>query len=120
MGFSKEFFCKVFLRRSFFFQNIFISCFFKEFFQRGFFFQWFYKEYLFTRCSFFFQGVFPKEIKQSWAIRETVKKSDRKCDDDANRETQKLKNRAKRARIAEMKDKIEYIRIDLHETIDEM
>ena len=78
---------------------------FKLFFQRRFFFievfffQWFYKEDFFTRCSYFFPRVFPKEIKQSCGIKETIKKSDRKRDDDANREKQKLKNRAKRVRV---------------------
>ena len=69
---------------------------------------------------FFFQGVFPKEIKQSWEIRKTLKKSDRKRDDDANREKQKLKNRAKRVRVAEMEERIEDIRTDLHDIVDEM
>ena len=47
--------------------------------------------------------VFQNEIKQSWAIKETVKKSDRKRDDDANRK-KKLRNTAKRARVAETEE----------------
>ena len=52
--------------------------------------------------------------------RNRKKKSDRKHDDDANREKQKLRNRAKRARVAEMKERIEDIRIDLHDTGHQM
>ena len=49
------------------------------------------------------------------------KKSDRKHDDDANREKQKIRNRAKKARVAEMEDIIiEDIRTNLHDTVDEM
>ena len=107
---------------SFFFQNIYISCFFKEyFFSKSFFFQLFYKEDFFTRCSYFFPRVFQKEIKQSWAIKETVKKSDCKCDDDANREKQKLRNTAKRARVVETEERItKDIRRNLHDIVDEM
>ena len=81
----------------------------------------FYKEDFFIRCSYFFPRVFQKEIKQSWAIKETVKKSDRKRDDDANREKQKLRNRTKIARVVETEERIiEYIRTDLHDIVDEM
>ena len=80
----------------------------------------FYKEDFFTRCSYFFPRVFQKEIKQSWAIKETIKKSDRKRDDDANREKQKLRNTAKRARVAETEEIIEDIRTYLHDIVDEM
>ena len=68
----------------------------------------------------FFQGIFPKDIKQSWEIIKTVKKSDRKHDDDANRKKQKLRNTGKRARVAEMEEIIEDIRTYLHDTVDEM
>ena len=51
--------------------------------------------------------------------RNRKRKSDRKRDDDANME-KKLKNRAKRARVAETEERIEYIRTDLHDTIDEI
>ena len=121
MGFSKEIFFKVFLQMSFIFQNIYISFFFKEgFFFKEFFFQLFYKEDFFTRCSYFFPTVFQKEIKQSWEIKETVKKSDCKRDDDANREKQKLRNTSKRARVAEAKVINEDIRTYLHDNVDEM
>ena len=53
--------------------------------------------------------------------RNRKKKSDRKHDDDANRENQKLRNRAKRERVAEMEERIiEDIRTNLHDTVDEM
>ena len=48
------------------------------------------------------------------------KKSDRKHDDDANRKKQKLRNRAKRERVVETKKRIEDIRRDLHDIVDEM
>ena len=48
-------------------------------------------------------------------------KSDCKCDDDANREKQKLRNRAKRASVAETEERIiKDIRTYLHDTVDEM
>ena len=80
----------------------------------------FYKEDFFTRCSYFFPRVFQKEIKQSWAIKETIKKSDRKRDDDANREKQKIINTTKRARVSKTEEIIEDIRTYLHDTVDEM
>ena len=52
--------------------------------------------------------------------RNCKKKSDRKREDDANREKQKLKNIAKRGRVVEMEERIEDIKTDLHDTIDEM
>ena len=52
--------------------------------------------------------------------RNRKKKSYRKHDDDANREKQKLRNTAKRARVAETEEINEDIRTYLHDNVDEM
>ena len=48
------------------------------------------------------------------------KKKDHKRDEDANTGKQKLRNRAKRARVAETEERIKDIRTDLHDIVDEM
>ena len=52
--------------------------------------------------------------------RNRKKKSDHKRDDDANREKQKLRNTAKRARVVETEEINKDIRTYLYDNVDEM
>ena len=67
MGFSKEFFCKAFLQRSFFFQNIFISyfsekVFFQNIFSKKFFSNGFTKKIYLQGVLIFFQVFFQRRL----------------------------------------------------------